>query len=213
MSYFCAYHSFLETIEPLSDAERGRLFTACLEYSRTGKTPDLSGNERFIFPSIKSQIDRDNAKYEDRRQKASESANTRWRREAMRTHANAYERMRPNANDAIEKEKEIIKEKELPNGSSKEKRPKPFLPPTLDQLQEYAKEANLKIDCERFIDFYKAKDWMIGKNKMKDWKAAARNWARPSTTERTRGGIAPKKLEDRHNYDYAKIEEEMFGEG
>ena len=34
------------------------------------------------------------------------------------------------------------------------------------------------VDAERFVDFYVAKDWMIGKNRMKDWKAAVRNWAR-----------------------------------
>ena len=34
------------------------------------------------------------------------------------------------------------------------------------------------VDAERFVDFYAAKDWMIGRNRMKDWKAAVRNWAR-----------------------------------
>lgn len=61
--YFCAYHSYLEAVEPLSEAERGRLFTACLEYSRTGAEPELRGNERFVFPTIKAQIDRDNGRY------------------------------------------------------------------------------------------------------------------------------------------------------
>ena len=63
--YFCAYHSLLQSIEPLSDAERGRLFTACLEYSKTGVAPELCGNERFIFPTIKEQIDRDTVAYDD----------------------------------------------------------------------------------------------------------------------------------------------------
>ena len=61
--YFCAYHSFLEAMEPLNDAERGRLFTACLIYSKTGESPELRGNERFVFPGCKAQIDRDKEKY------------------------------------------------------------------------------------------------------------------------------------------------------
>ena len=61
--YFCAYHSFLKSIEPLNYAERGRLFTACLEYSMTGEVPELGGNERFLFPMMKEQIDRDNERY------------------------------------------------------------------------------------------------------------------------------------------------------
>ena len=32
------------------------------------------------------------------------------------------------------------------------------------------------VDPEKFVDFYAAKGWMIGKNKMKDWKAAVRTW-------------------------------------
>ena len=39
--YFCCYHSYLEVMEQLNDAERGRLFTACLEYSKTGEAPEL----------------------------------------------------------------------------------------------------------------------------------------------------------------------------
>lgn len=61
--YFCAYHSYLEAAEQLSDAETGRLFRACLQYSRTGLAPPLSGNERFVFPSLREQIDRDSRRY------------------------------------------------------------------------------------------------------------------------------------------------------
>ena len=34
------------------------------------------------------------------------------------------------------------------------------------------------MDEYRFVDFYEAKGWMIGKNKMKDWKAAVRTWVK-----------------------------------
>jgi hypothetical protein len=62
---FNAYHSYLTAIEPLNDAERGRLFTALLIYSSTGEVPDLRGNERFVFPQMKWQIDRDKGNYND----------------------------------------------------------------------------------------------------------------------------------------------------
>ena len=62
MEYFLAYHSYLESMEPLSDAERGRLFTALLEYSRTGIAPELRGGERYTFAALKGNIDRDRAK-------------------------------------------------------------------------------------------------------------------------------------------------------
>lgn len=76
--YFCAYHSYLKSIEPLNDAERGRLFTACLEYSATGVTPDLRGNERFVWPTIREQIDRDAAKYDAYCGKQRENIKKRW---------------------------------------------------------------------------------------------------------------------------------------
>lgn len=57
--YFCAYHSYLENMELLNWEERGRLFTALLEYSKDGTLIPLTGNERFVFPGIRSQIDRD----------------------------------------------------------------------------------------------------------------------------------------------------------
>lgn len=53
-----------------------------------------------------------------------------------------------------------------------------FKKPTLDDVLNYCKERNNNIDAEAFIDFYESKGWMVGKNKMKDWKSAVRNWER-----------------------------------
>lgn len=51
-----------------------------------------------------------------------------------------------------------------------------FVPPTADQVADYVSTREKTIDPERFVDFYASKNWMIGKNKMKDWQAAVRNW-------------------------------------
>ena len=51
-----------------------------------------------------------------------------------------------------------------------------FKKPTLEEVESYCKERKNNVDPERFIDFYESKDWMIGKNKMKDWKACIRTW-------------------------------------
>lgn len=53
-----------------------------------------------------------------------------------------------------------------------------FKPPTLEEVQQYCIERNNNVDANRFIDFYSSKGWMIGKNKMKDWKAGVRTWER-----------------------------------
>ncbi len=55
---------------------------------------------------------------------------------------------------------------------------KRFIPPTLTQVESYCKERQNNVIPQRFIDYYEAKGWMIGKNKMKDFKAAIRTWER-----------------------------------
>ena len=51
-----------------------------------------------------------------------------------------------------------------------------FAPPSLQEVTDYCLERKNGIDPSHFIDFYSAKGWLIGKNKMKDWKAAVRTW-------------------------------------
>lgn len=61
---------------------------------------------------------------------------------------------------------------------------KRFIPPTVDMVSEYCLERNNSVDPEEFVDFYTSKGWLIGKNKMKDWKAAVRTWERSSKTKK-----------------------------
>ena len=65
--------------------------------------------------------------------------------------------------------------------SKKDKESKPsqdpaFIPPTLAEVRDYCKERGNSIDPQRFIDYYSATDWMIGRTRMKDWRAKIRTW-------------------------------------
>lgn len=51
-----------------------------------------------------------------------------------------------------------------------------FIPPTVEQVKAYCHERKNNISPEIFCDYYASKGWMIGRNKMKDWKAAVRTW-------------------------------------
>lgn len=53
---------------------------------------------------------------------------------------------------------------------------KRFTPPTVDEVDAYCGERNNRIDPQTFVDFYASKGWVVGKSKMKDWKAAIRTW-------------------------------------
>lgn len=185
IEYFCAYHSYLDSMEELNDTERGRLFTACLIYSKTGEAPQLRGNERFVFPTLKAQIDRDKATYDSRCKKNSDNVRKRW-------NTDVYDGEQPCTNDTKTKEKEKEKTKEnnnipptpLAEGNEKQKR---FTPPTVEQVAEYCQEKGYCIDPEAFVAFYASKGWMVGKNPMKDWKSAVVTWTKNG---RQKGGTA-----------------------
>ena len=55
---------------------------------------------------------------------------------------------------------------------------KRFVPPSVEEVEQYCFERSNNVNAQSFIDFYESKGWMIGKNKMKDWKAAVRTWER-----------------------------------
>jgi len=59
--------------------------------------------------------------------------------------------------------------------------PRPvFIHPSLLEISEYCKERNNHVNPEVFFDHYEANGWKVGKNPMKDWQAAARNWIKNS---------------------------------
>ena len=70
------------------------------------------------------------------------------------------------------------KDKDSKEESARGEKDKRFYPPTLDEVKQYCEERKNNIDPMAFIDFYSSKGWMIGKNRMKDWKAAVRTWER-----------------------------------
>ena len=125
----------------------------------------------MVLDLVKPQIDANNKRYENGqkggRPKKSGTEKT-----------NGFKNEKPNVN---ENENENVnvndKEREAPS-ELQERKGQAFSPPTLEEVAEYVKERGNKIDPQRFVDFYTAKGWMIGKNKMKDWKAAARSWER-----------------------------------
>ena len=62
-------------------------------------------------------------------------------------------------------------------------RGKRFSPPTLEEVRQYCLERKNNVDAEKFVNFYSSKGWMVGKNRMKDWKTAVRTWERNNQDE------------------------------
>ena len=71
-----------------------------------------------------------------------------------------------------------------------DKSPTPkFIEPTVDQVKEYCLERKNNVDAQKWHDFYTCKGWMVGKNKMKDWKAAVRTWEDEKPSKEKDGAI------------------------
>ena len=75
-----------------------------------------------------------------------------------------------------DKSKSKSKSKSYKERNIKERTSSLFAPPTVEEVRAYCVERNNRVDPERFVDFYSSKNWFVGKNKMKDWKAAVRTW-------------------------------------
>ena len=101
--------------------------------------------------------------------------------------------------NATDKEEDIDKIK-------KESIYRRFTPPTITEVSEYCKERNNTVDPQRFIDHYTSNGWMVGKVKMKDWKATVRNWEKKDA-EYNRSTQKPGtsvQASDRPRFDFTK---------
>lgn len=86
---------------------------------------------------------------------------------------------------------EIEKEKEIDRESKR------FAPPSIEEVRSYISEKGYNVDAESFVSFYESKDWMIGKNKMKNWKAAVITWNKRDSTKKPVNKTAPSES---HHY-------------
>lgn len=75
------------------------------------------------------------------------------------------------------------------------KLPKRFVPPTREELVQYSSEKGLGLNVDRFLDYYESNGWRVGKNPMKDWRAAARTWAAKDNADaRNKAAPNPKRF-------------------
>lgn len=183
VTYIKIFVDYLDAIEPLGDAERGRLFTSLLTYARTGEAPQLGGNERFLFPMMRAQLDRDIAAMagvSEARSKAAKASKSSKCEQMQQMQANAANASKSSKDKDKDEDKD--KDKDKKGNGAREAR---FTPPSVEEVAAYCQERGNGVDAARFVDFYSSKGWMVGKSRMKDWKAAVRNWERSSDAKAT----------------------------
>ena len=168
----------------LPDADRLRLYDAMMEYGRTGTEPEFDGPLGVAWDYVAPVLALDDNRYEQtrakrsmagklsgiaRRKKAEETTET-----DVQTQTNSVQ---SNSNQFSSNQINYYNHKDS------------FLAPTVEQVRQYAERENLPLDPTQFVDYYAANGWLLGKRPMRDWRAAARNWARKIMAE------APKQPE------------------
>lgn len=170
-SYFDVYNE-LETKEDKADFMDALLYRQFLGIKPT----NLKGMAKFAYISQTNSIDSQVKGYED---KTGEVLN--FTPTLPPTYGGAVP---PTLQVQVEekgkgeekgKEKEEVKEQLIIKNTEKSKR---FFPPTLQEVEDYCFERMNNISPQHFIDHYTSNGWLVGKNKMKDWQSAIRNWER-----------------------------------
>ena len=187
---------------PMED--RLRLYDAMLDYGETGVVPELEGPLALLWDYFQPQLELDNARYESIRAKRAKAGRLggqacqgskpeqvpqdeqeEAREAAEATEANeANEANQANeANEANTIQSSTVQSNpvQLRESIAAKAPPAPkkrFVPPTQAEIGAYVREAKLTMDPQEFLDYYTANGWKVGSHAMKDWRAAARNWAR-----------------------------------
>ena len=220
---FVMYESWGAAIEKMNNEQAGELIKAIYAFQ---KNPDVVPEDpaiAFVFEIIKQKLEEDNKRYEEVCAARSEGG-----KKGGRPKANASDKKQMVSEESkkskcfSEKAKKADNDNEYDNDLKentidgvKEKR---FAPPTLENVSEYCQEMGYtNVDAARFIDFYTSNGWMVGKNRMKDWKAAVRNWDRREKNPQRQDGAAEVAKKNRfhnleeHGYDYDAMVWGMVG--
>ena len=194
MEYLKIFTDFARSIEPLDDAERGRLFSAMLAYAESGQITDLPGNERFLWPTARLHIDREAEYLEDRRRCGTLGGRPKKSAEKQTKASESCEKVAKGSKTQKDKDKEKEKDKDKivtsSPGGEDVARPRGsyanvFL--TDRELMTFRTEYR---DAEQFIE--QMGEYMASTGKSyENHLAALRRWARKAEEDRHRKNPAP----------------------
>lgn len=230
------YQSFYESIKNFSTEEFKDAASALLEYGLYGIIPECDGIVETIFILAKPQIDA-NIK---RRSDGNKGGRPSKKNEQEPVVNQTETILEPMDNHRITEQKPVVNETETtqepmdnhriveqkPNVNvnanvnanvndikreSREKNSR-FSPPTEQDVAEYCREKGYNnFDVARFVDHYTSNGWMVGKNKMKDWKAAVRKWVRSELDTKPNNTKGNKFNNfNQRNYDYDELEKQLL---
>lgn len=155
------YRSHFEAIENLPEEQQLSALKALIHYCLDDEMPE-DGMASCVLMMARPVLDKWKSKREAGRKGG----------EADRKQTGS----KPEANASNCEPKEKVKEKDKEKSTLTSAKRERFVPPSAEEVQEYCDSRNNGITGEEFVDFYASKGWKIGKESMKDWKAAVRTW-------------------------------------
>ena len=183
---FTFYRSYYDAIKVLPKKEQTAVLLALCAYALDKEEPNLTGTSGAIFTLIRPTLDSGWKKAiggtRGTPQKDNEKIEERYGKDTAKEKEGEKEK---------EKEKEIENECYTPKPPSGAKR---FSPPSFDDVKSYCQERKNGVDPQAFVDWYTSNGWKVGKNPMKDWKAAVRTWERKEANH-GRNGSADSAVE------------------
>ena len=200
-AYIKLFTDFSETFDEMSDTEAGRLIKALLCYGASGEMRTLSGGEKLVFGIIKRQIDRDNDSANAHREAGKSGG--RPKNLENQTEPNETKQKQTEPNRAMNKDKDKDEDNKTKTKTSIGR----FAPPTRDEVAAYIAEKGYRVDPDRWMAYYESNGWKVGRNPMKDWKAAVRTWATNGVDAKQ-----PAKQIAQTNYTQREYQETKVGE-
>lgn len=177
---FLIYIDSLDILDELSDEEAGRLFKA-IKSAQKGEPCEHDTITRIAFAPFKAQFARDLEKYEII---CNRNKNNGLKGGRPKTEVNQKNPVGSTGGESNPENHDSDSGSDSGSGSGiKRSVMQRFTPPTHEEALQYFQEKgfNNPVEASKFVDFYEMKGWMVGKNKMKDWKAAIRNWTKNMT--------------------------------
>ena len=181
------YRNFRDALKKLPEKERLEAYEAIFAYAFDEIQPPDTIAGAFAQTMV-PMIDKNNKRYEDGKKGGRPPKNqTETASKPSENHTETTSE--PKCKSVRVKECKDVKcesdrginvspdgdREKAPTALKREPQPR-ITPPTVEEVEAYCFERNNKVDAERFVDFYSSNGWKVGKNPMKDWKAAVRTW-------------------------------------
>ena len=178
MEFLKIYSDMEQFFCEFSQEEKGNLLDAMMAYAFRGEDTEFDGRERFLWPALRRHIDQCAAYIETRRENGAKGGRPKKNNQEETLVSEKNQPITTGYDEETIKEKKRKEKENISKGKEKENtvtRTR-FIAPTVEEVNAYCQERRNGVNPQRFVDYYQANGWRVGKNPMKDWRACVRTW-------------------------------------